>query len=59
MISGISQGGADVSRSLDALAALLVSTNDRAMQMAEKLLKAGVEQAIQDATLGTRIDVSA
>ena len=59
MISGISQGAADVSRSLDALAALLVSTNDRAMQMAEKLLKAGVEQAIQDSTLGTRIDVSA
>jgi hypothetical protein len=59
MISGISQGAADVSRSLDALAALLVSTSDRAMQMAEKLLKAGVEQAIQDATLGTRIYVSA
>ena len=59
MISGISQGAADVSRSLDALAALLVTTNDRAMQMAEKLLKAGVEQTIQDSTLGTRIDISA
>lgn len=59
MISGVSQGAADFSRSLDALAALLLSTNDRAMQIDEKMLKAGVEQAIQDSTVGTRIDVSA
>jgi len=59
MISGVSQGAADFSRSLDALAALFSSTSDKAMQMAEKLLKAGVEQAIRDTTVGTRVDVSA
>lgn len=59
MISGISQGAADLSRSLDALAALLKSSNEQTMQMAEKLLKVDVAQVIQDSTLGTRIDVSA
>jgi len=59
MISGISQGAADLSRSLDALAALLKSSNEQTMQMAEKLLKVDAAQAIQDSTLGTGIDVSA
>jgi hypothetical protein len=59
MISGISQGAADISRSLDALAALLTSSNEQTMQMAEKLLKVDVAQTIQDATVGTQIDVSA
>ncbi|MGD0727956.1 MAG: hypothetical protein ABSB63_20565 [Spirochaetia bacterium] len=59
MISGISQGAADLSRSLDALAALLKSSNEQTMQMAEKLLKVDVAQTIQDSTVGTRIDVSA
>jgi hypothetical protein len=59
MISGISQGAADLSRSLDALAALLKSSNEQTMQMAEKLLKVDVAQAIQDSMVGTRIDVSA
>jgi len=59
MISGISQGAADISRSLDALAALLTSSNQQTMQMAEKLLKVDVAQTIQDASVGTQIDVSA
>ena len=59
MISGISQGAADISRSLDALAALLTSSNEQTTQMAEKLLKVDVAQTIQDSTVGTQIDVSA
>jgi hypothetical protein len=59
MISGISQGAADISRSLDALAALLTTSNEQTMRMAEKLLKVDVTQTIQDSTVGTQIDVSA
>ena len=59
MISGISQGAADISRSLDALAALLTSANEQTAQMAEKLLKVDVAQTIQDSAVGMRIDVSA
>jgi hypothetical protein len=44
---------------LHALAALLASANEQTMQMAEKLLKVDVAQAVQDSTVGTRIDVSA
>jgi hypothetical protein len=59
MISGISQGAADISRSLDALAALLTSSNEQTTKMAEKLLKVDVAQTIQDAAVGSQIDVSA
>ena len=59
MIPGISQGAADITRSLDALAALLMSSNEQTAQMAEKLLKVDVAQTIQDSTVGTQIDVSA
>ena len=59
MVSGISQGAADISRSLDALAALLTSSNEQTTQMAEKLLKVSVAQTIQDSSVGTQIDVSA
>jgi hypothetical protein len=59
MIPGISQGAVDFSRSLEALAALLKSSNEQTMQMAEKLLKVDVAQTIQDSAVGARIDVSA
>jgi hypothetical protein len=59
MISGISQGAADISRSLDALAALLTTSSEQTTRMAEKLLKVDVTQTIQDSTVGTQIDVSA
>lgn len=49
----------DFSRSLEALAALLKSSNEQTMQMAEKLLKVDVAQSIQDSAVGARIDVSA
>jgi len=59
MVAGISQGAADITRSLDALAALLTSSREQAARMAEKLLTVGVTQTIQDAAVGTLIDVSA
>jgi len=59
MVSGISQGAADISRSLDALAALLTSSNEQTERMAEKLLRIGVVQTIQDSEVGTLVDVSA
>ena len=58
MIGGISQG-ADLTRSLDALAAVLQNSQDQAMQLADKMLKAGVQQAVQDSAVGTLIDTSA
>jgi hypothetical protein len=59
MVSGISQGAADISRSLDALAALLTSSNEQTERMAEKLLRIGVVQTIQDSEVGTLVDVAA
>ena len=59
MVPGISQGAADITRSLDALAALLTSSGEQAARMAEKLLKVGVMQTIQDSAVGTQVDVSA
>jgi len=58
MIGGITQG-ADPARSLDALAAMLQNTQDQAMQLADKMLKAGIQQAVQDSSVGTLIDTSA
>jgi hypothetical protein len=62
MIQGISQGSsaaADFARSVDALSELLKGANDRAMGLAEKMLKLGVQQTIQDASVGLRVDTSA
>jgi hypothetical protein len=60
-MSGISQSlpAADLARSADALAAVLKNSIAQSTQMAEKLLRASVLQAVQDASIGTRIDTSA
>jgi hypothetical protein len=61
MISGISGGAgyADLSRSIEALSALLKGSSEQAMAFAEKLLRVDVQQTIQDASVGTRIDTTA
>jgi hypothetical protein len=61
MISGISQGsaGVDLTRSLDAMSAVLQNGQDEMMQLAEKLMKVGVQQTIQDSKMGTIIDTMA
>jgi hypothetical protein len=61
MISAISSGAsaADFSRSIEALSALLRSSNEQAIALAEKLLRVDVRQTIQDSAVGTRIDTTA
>jgi hypothetical protein len=61
MISQISGGtaAADLNRSLEALSALLKSSNEQALAFAEKLLRVDVQQTIQDASVGTRVDTTA
>jgi hypothetical protein len=49
----------DFLRSIDDLAQVLQDSQAQAMQMAEKLLKVGVQQAVQDSAVGKTIDVSA
>ena len=58
MINGIS-GGVGGAASLDPLSALLMSSNDQAMKLAEKLLSVSVQQTIQDQQAGTLIDLMA
>jgi len=58
MINGIS-GGAGGMPSLDQLSALLMSSNDQAMKLAEKLLSVSVQQTIQDQQTGTLVDLMA
>lgn len=38
---------------------MLMNSQAMAMKAAENLLKAGVQQAVQDASLGARIDTTA
>ncbi len=61
MIPGIPGGAAaaDLSRSLEALSALLRSSSEQAIAFAEKLLRVDVQQTIQDSALGTRVDTTA
>ncbi len=60
MVTGINPASpADLVRSLEALNAVLQSSQAQASQLAEKLLKAGVQQAVQDNALGTLIDATA
>jgi len=54
MVSGI-----DSLRSIEDLARVLQDSQAQAMQMADKLLRTSVQQAVQDSSVGTRIDVTA
>ena len=58
MINGIS-GGSGGMPSLDQLSALLMSSNDQSMKLAEKLLSVSVQQTIQDQQTGTLVDLMA
>ena len=51
--------GMDFLRSIEDLARVLQDSQAQAMQMADKLLRTGVQQAVQDSSVGTRIDVTA
>jgi hypothetical protein len=49
----------DFLRSIQDLARVLQDSQAQAMQMADKLLKVSVQQAVQDSSVGSRIDLTA
>ncbi len=49
----------ELARSIQGLADLLKSTNEQTTGLAEKLMKVQVQQKIQDASLGAKIDTQA
>jgi hypothetical protein len=61
MLPGISRNSSavDLIRSLDALAAVLKDSNAQSQELADKLLKASVQQAVSDSSVGGRVDTSA
>jgi hypothetical protein len=59
MVPAIAQGGVDLARSLEALSAVLQNGQDETMRLAEKLMKVGVQQTIQDTSVGMLIDTTA
>jgi hypothetical protein len=60
MIPGVASSNAvDLVRSIEALSEMLKSAQVREMNMTDKLLKAGIQQAVQDSQLGTIIDLLA
>lgn len=61
MIPAVSAGTitADLLRSLDALSSALQDSQARSMELADKLLKASVAQAVQDSAAGSLVDTVA
>lgn len=60
MVQGIGAGSpADLVKNIQDLGKLLQDSQAMAAQTAEKLLKVGVQQAVQDASVGNAIDVTA
>jgi len=49
----------DLAKAIQELGQLLQETQNMAMQASQKILKAGVQQAVQDASRGAAIDVTA
>ncbi|HVP19844.1 MAG TPA: hypothetical protein VMU36_12705 [Spirochaetia bacterium] len=50
---------AELARSIQGLGDLLKTTNEQSTRFAEKLLKTQVQEKIEDASLGTKIDTEA
>jgi hypothetical protein len=61
MVSGIggANSGPDLLRAIEDLGRLLQQSQAEAMKTAEKLLRASVQQAVQDASVGARVDLTA
>ena len=61
MISGIGGAapGPDLIRAFDDLGRLLKDSQAEVLQMAEKLMKVGVQQTVQDASVGNQVDLTA
>jgi len=61
MISEIGPGAsvAQLARSIEGLADLLKNANEQTMTLSDKLLKTQVQEKIEDASVGTKIDTEA
>lgn len=59
MVPGIGGARADLAQAIEDLGTMLRDSQAMAMKTAEKLLKAGVQQAVQDVSLGAQIDLTA
>ena len=61
MTSEIGPGAsvAQLARSIEGLADLLKNANEQTMSLSDKLLKTQVQEKIEDASVGTKIDTEA
>jgi hypothetical protein len=59
MVPGIGDARFDLGQAIEDLGALLQRSQAMAMKASENLLKADVQQAVQDSSLGARIDLTA
>ena len=61
MISDIGPGAsvAELTRSLQGLADILKNANEQGLRLADKLLKTQVQEKLEDASLGNKIDTEA
>jgi hypothetical protein len=59
MVQGIGVSRGNLGQAIEDLGSLLMNSQAMVMRTAEKLLKAGVEQAVKDASLGSLIDLTA
>jgi hypothetical protein len=57
--TGVVSPATDFLRSIEELARILRDSQAQAMRVADKLLKVGVQQAVEDSTVGAQIDVTA
>ena len=59
MVPGIGNARADLAQAIEDLGAMLKDSQALAMKTAEKLLKAGVQEKVQDSSVGAQIDITA
>jgi hypothetical protein len=59
MVPGIGNARSDLGQAIEDLGALLQRSQAMAMKTSENLLKAGVQQAVQDSSLGALVDLTA
>jgi hypothetical protein len=59
MVSGIGNARADLAQAIQDLGAMLQNSQALAMKTSEKLLKAGIQEAVQDSSVGAQIDITA
>jgi hypothetical protein len=59
MVPGIGNARADLAQAIEDLGAMLQESQALAMKTSEKLLKAGVQEIVQDSSVGAQVDITA